>query len=162
MGVPTVKEKAKPRKRRLLVIVPFVVLPCAYLLAQRSPSGRLWLRGAESQISRRWRRASLPTTLFAAQKPEEIFVPTTTVRKGSFEVSLITVGTLKSKQSQTVVCDAFGTIVWTVEDGTRVKKGEPILQLQNDMLVRQLKERETALVNAQQKVEDTKRDRTLE
>jgi HlyD family secretion protein len=69
---------------------------------------------------------------------------------------------MKSKQSQTVVCDAFGTVVWTVEDGTRVKKGDPILQLQNEMLIRQYKEKETAIVNAQQKVEDTKRDRTLE
>jgi HlyD family secretion protein len=100
--------------------------------------------------------------LLGRQAPEEAFVPTTMVREGSFDVSLVTVGALKSKESQAVVVDAFGTVVWVVDDGTRVKKGAPILQLQNEMLVRQLQERDTALENAKQKLEDTKRDRTLE
>src|SRR5262249_6670728 len=41
-------------------------------------------------------------------------------------------------------------------------KGDTIIQLQNDMLVRQLQDKDTALVNAKQKLDDTKRDRTLE
>src|SRR5439155_1633524 len=95
--------------------------------------------------------------LLSSQTPaEQAFVPTTTVRSGGFDVSLVAVGALKAKESKAVVVDTFGTVVWTVEDGTRVKKGDPILELQNDMLVRQLKDRDTALVNAKQKLEDTK------
>ena len=100
--------------------------------------------------------------LGGAAPVDAVFVPTTAVRSGGFDVSLVAVGALKAKESKPVVVDTFGTVVWTVEDGTRVKKGDPIIQLQNDMLVRQLQDRDTALANAKQKLVDTRRDRTLE
>jgi HlyD family secretion protein len=136
----------------------------AAVLACQTPRGRVWLQGAENRASHLVRNASrsMPVTLASAKQPEETWVPTTLVRNGGFDVSLVAVGTLKAKQSTTVVVDAFGTVVWTIEDGSRVKKGDPILQLQSDQLIRQREERVTALANAKQKVEDTRRDRTLE
>jgi HlyD family secretion protein len=158
------KERVRKQRKRLLTAGILGVLLTGFLAARQTPAGRRWLAGAETRASRTWRAASasLPVTLASAKEPEETWVPTTLVRKGGFDVSLVAVGALKAKQSTTVVVDAWGTVVWTVEDGTRVKKGDRILQLQSDMLIRQLQERETGLVNAKQKVEDTRRDRTLE
>jgi multidrug efflux pump subunit AcrA (membrane-fusion protein) len=142
------QKKRRVRVDRVLTVVVLTGGLAAGYRYYRTPAGR--------QIYSR------AVTLVAAKQPDEVFVPTTVVRNGSFDVSLVAVGALKSKESRTVVSDAFGTVVWTVEDGTRVKKGDPILEIQNDLLVRQLQDKDTALANAKQKLEDTKRDRTLE
>jgi HlyD family secretion protein len=125
---------------------------------------RQLLATANNRLAALWHPSSgsFFGSVIGAKPPETVFVPTTSVQTGSFEVNLIAVGSLKSKENQPVVSDAFGTIVWTVEDGTRVKKGDTIVQLQNDMLVRQLQDKDTALANARQTLADTKRDRTLE
>jgi multidrug efflux pump subunit AcrA (membrane-fusion protein) len=96
-------------------------------------------------------------------KPEEPdFVPTTEVRRGSFGVSLTVVGTLKAAETLPVSSETNGTLVWLVEDGTAVKKGDVLAQLQSDQLIRQIEDKHVEYVNALQKLEDTKRDRQLE
>lgn len=159
-----IQLKSKQPKRRRVRLSVWKLLPPALLgltvvFLCRSSMGRQLSTRVGTLVSARMKEGELWGGSSAA---DEAFIPTTTVRYGSFDVSLTAVGTLKAKESQPVVTDASGTVVWTVEDGTRVKTGDPILQLQNDMLVRQLKEKDTALVNAKQKLEDTKRDRTLE
>lgn len=155
------KQVTSKRRRgtgRILSLLLLIGAAAAGYRFYRTPGGR--------QASERWlslAAAKVRAPLQADQgQAAEVFVPTTTVHSGSFDVSLVAVGALKAKTNQSVVVDTFGTVVWTVEDGTRVKKGAPILELQNDMLVRQLQDRDTALVNAKQKLEDTRRDRTLE
>jgi multidrug efflux pump subunit AcrA (membrane-fusion protein) len=167
------KAKRRPRaatvrKRRGLLLICFLVLLALMGIARYNHSPAGFPAKLRARLTGLWHPSptqgvsSFFASLVGAKPPDVVFVPTTTVRAGSFDVSLVAVGSLKSKVSQPVVSDAFGTIVWTVEDGTRVKKGDPILQLQNDMLVRQLQDKATALANAQQTLADTKRDRSLE
>jgi HlyD family secretion protein len=150
----------KPRAvRRFLPLLLIAAMACGGVLYYRSPSGRKLANRTVTMVAAR----SEKIERWATQNPvEEAFVPTTSVRKGPFDVSLVAVGALKAEESLPVSIETYGTVVWTVEDGTRVKKGDLLLQLQNEMQVRQLQERDTALVNAKQKLEDTKRDRTLE
>src|SRR5437588_2431142 len=155
---PIVKKQRRSRIGRLLSLVLLAGSGYGAYRYYRTPGGR--------QASGRL------VTLVAAKvrgplwgdrsRADEVFVPTTVVRSGGFDVSLVAVGALKAKESKPVTVDTFGTVVWTAEDGGRVKKGDPIVELQNDMMVRQLQDRDTALGNAKQKLEDTKRDRTLE
>jgi multidrug efflux pump subunit AcrA (membrane-fusion protein) len=93
---------------------------------------------------------------------EREFVPTTAVRQGKFGVSLTVVGTLKATESTPVSAETQGTLIWLVEDGAPVKKGDVLAQLQSDQLVRQIDDKHVEYVNALQKLEDTKRDRKLE
>jgi multidrug efflux pump subunit AcrA (membrane-fusion protein) len=90
------------------------------------------------------------------------FVPTTTVRRGDFAVSLTVVGNLKAAQSVPVSSNTSGTLVWLVPDGVTVKKGDVLAQLQGDQLQRQIDQKHVEVVNAQAKLADTKRGRTLE
>jgi len=96
----------------------------------------------------------------APEEPE--FVPTTAVRQGDFGVSLTVVGTLRAADSISVSAESGGTLVWLVEDGTAVKKGDVLAQLQGDQLIRQIEDKHVEYVNALQKLEDTRRDRALE
>jgi multidrug efflux pump subunit AcrA (membrane-fusion protein) len=153
-----IKKKRRSRVRPLLFVILLAGAGYGGYRYYQTPAGRQAYGRLITQVAA---KARVPLSVGETQT-QQVFVPTTTVRSGSFDVSLVAVGALKSKESQTVVVDTFGTVVWTVEDGTRVKKGDPIVELQNDMMVRQLKDRDTALVNAKQKLEDTKRDRTLE
>jgi HlyD family secretion protein len=158
---------SRRRKARGGLILLFLVLALALMGAARYDHPSAWRQlvttvGTRLAAFRHPPAGGFFSSFVGARSPETVFVPTTTVQTGSFEVSLIAVGNLKSKANQPVVSDAFGTIVWTVEDGTRVKKGDTIVQLQNDMLVRQLQDKDTALANAKQTLADTKRDRTLE
>jgi HlyD family secretion protein len=94
------------------------------------------------------------------EEPE--FVPTTAVRRGDFGVSLTVVGALTAAESIPVSAESSGTLVWLVEDGTPVKKGDVLAQLQGDQLARQIEDKHVEYVNALKKLEDTRRDRTLE
>src|SRR5207249_4777265 len=87
---------------------------------------------------------------------------TTHVARGALEVSLTVVGALKAESSVPVTSATSGTIVAVVEDGTPVKKGQVLVELQNDQLKLQIRDKRVAYVNACSKLQDTKRDRTLE
>jgi multidrug efflux pump subunit AcrA (membrane-fusion protein) len=148
---PIVKKKRRSRIGRLLFLV--LLAGCGYRAYRyyRAPGGRQAADHLVTLVA-----AKVHGPLLGNRAPaDEVFVPTTLVRSGSFDVSLVAVGALKAKESKPVTVDTFGTVVWTAEDGVRVKKGDPIVQLQNDMMVRQLQDRDTALGNAKQKLEDT-------
>jgi RND family efflux transporter MFP subunit len=90
------------------------------------------------------------------------FVPTTRAVQGAFDISLTIVGGLKAEESIPVAAESTGTVVACVDDGAFVKKGEIVVELQNDQLRLQLRQKRVEYVNAQSIVAETKRDRELE
>jgi HlyD family secretion protein len=124
-------------------------------------AGGVWaaryLQGKEGQA---WRQRA--GALVAGEAPKPDFVPTTRVARGALEVSLTVVGALKAEQSVPVTAGTSGTIVAIVEEGSPVKKGQVLVELQNDQLKLQIDEKRVGLVNALSRREDTERDRTLE
>lgn len=89
-------------------------------------------------------------------------VPTTRAIQGSFDISLTIVGALKAEESVPVAAESTGVVVACVDDGAFVKKGDIVVELQNDQLRLQIAQKRVDYVNAKSKVAETKRDRELE
>jgi multidrug efflux pump subunit AcrA (membrane-fusion protein) len=150
--------KRKPLWRRILR----AVIPLA-LLAGAAYGGVRYYRTVGPNGGRPIDPVVNRVKAWVQPKPETPeFVPTTTVRKGDFAVSLTVVGNLKAAQSVPVSSETNGTLVWLVPDGTSVKKDDVLAVLQGDQLQRQIDQKHVELVNAEAKLADTKRGRTLE
>jgi multidrug efflux pump subunit AcrA (membrane-fusion protein) len=145
---------ASPAARRLAS-----TLRLATVLVILGTGGVMGARYLGTEEGHKWRQRALSMSATEAETPD--FVPTTQVAKGTLEVSLTIVGTLKAEESVSVVSETSGTITTIVEDGTPVTKGDVLVELQNDQLQLDIDAKKTSLVNAQSQLEDTQRDGDL-
>jgi HlyD family secretion protein len=142
-------------KRFARVLVPI------FLLAGAAYGGARFYRTEQREtVTQALRERAMRLVQQEEEKPD--FVPTTGVRRGNFAVSLTVVGTLKASESVAVSAETSGTLIWLVQDGTPVKKGEVLAQLQSDQLLLQIEQKHVEVVNGVSKLADAKRDRTLE
>jgi HlyD family secretion protein len=137
------------------------ILRIATLLAVLGTGGVMAARylGTEDGQKLRHRMLSLSLTGNGQEAPP--FVPTTAVGQGSLEVSLTVVGSLKAEESKSVTSEVSGTITSIVDDGTPVKKGDVLVELQNDQLQLDIDGKKVSLVNAETQMDDTRRDGQL-
>ena len=94
-----------------------------------------------------------------AQKTAELAaIATTKVEKGDFAVTVLVTGELEAVDSLSVSAKARGQLLYVVPNGTRVKKGDVIAQLDVPRLARDLRDRELDYVNAVDDLAKKKRD----
>jgi len=94
-----------------------------------------------------------------AQKAAELTaIATTKVQKGDFAVTVPVTGELEAVTSVPVAAKAGGQLLYVVPNGTRVKKGDLIAELDVPRLERQLRDRELDYVNALDDLATKQRD----
>lgn len=86
-------------------------------------------------------------------------VPSATASRGAFDVRLKVQGELEAKSSAVVTCPDFDVntkIGWLVEEGTRVKKGDKVVEFDTADMVNQLDSAKSALEIAKTKIEQNR------
>jgi multidrug efflux pump subunit AcrA (membrane-fusion protein) len=87
-------------------------------------------------------------TRYFSPKKAVVFVPTTKVRAGNFTVSFHEIGTLDAERSVQVEAATGGKIISMVEEGTVVKPGDQLVELDNTDAQRDYRNQELAVKNA--------------
>jgi multidrug efflux pump subunit AcrA (membrane-fusion protein) len=81
------------------------------------------------------------------------------VRRGNLEDRILMTGELRAVQSRPLVVprtpEWVATTQWLAADGTRVKAGDPVAQLDNSTLVAKLEDQKLALTEAEQELQKT-------
>jgi len=85
-------------------------------------------------------------------------IPTAKAEKGNFAVTASVTGELEAVESVPVAAKAGGQLLYVVPNGTRVKKGDVIAELDVPRLQRQLRDRELGYVNAVDDLATKQRD----
>lgn len=93
---------------------------------------------------------------YFSPKKEVVFVPTAKVKMGSFTVSFHEIGTLAAEKSVPVYGEDNGKIMWIVSEGTIVKAGDKIAEMDRSELEREMRNQELTLKNAESDVERAK------
>jgi RND family efflux transporter MFP subunit len=135
------------------------ILRLAVLLGVLGTGGVMAARYLGTEEGQHWRQRVLSMRTSEPEAPP--FVPTTAVQQGSLEVSLTLVGSLKTEESKSITSETSGTITSIVDDGTPVKTGDVLVELQNDQLQLDIDGKKVSLVNAQNQLADTQRDGQL-
>ena len=89
--------------------------------------------------------------------------PTATVKKEKLKVTIVERGTLESADYSDIICKIrakgstfASTIRWVVEDGTEVKPGDPLIELDDSGFQEQLKNKENDVNDAYAKMTEAK------
>ena len=94
---------------------------------------------------------------FTAKKAE-VFVPTTTVKSGEFIVSFHEIGDLDAAKSVMVITRTGGKVIKLIKEGTIVKKGDELAILDTSDIVREIRNQQLAVKNADADVERAKEE----
>jgi|GEM_PF-584133 len=86
---------------------------------------------------------------YFSPKKNVVFVPTATVKSGQFTVSFHEIGTLAAEKSVPVYGEDDGKIIWIVPEGTIVKKGDKIAEMDTTTVVREVRNQKLTLKNAE-------------
>lgn len=76
------------------------------------------------------------------------FVPTTTVRHGDLLVSFQEVGTLRAERSTSVISEISGKIISIAPEGTAIKAGDTLVELDTTDIDRDVREKQLAYESA--------------
>ena len=87
------------------------------------------------------------------------FVATTKVREGKFEAYVEEVGGLEAETSVPILSQASGQALYVIPNGTVVKKGDLLLQLDEPRIRRELEQAQIAYTNVEKELSNSKRDR---
>jgi HlyD family secretion protein len=99
----------------------------------------------------------------SATETPEAPAETATAVKGAFEVGVAAVGRLRAHQIVSVVTpDVEGKVTFVATDGSLVKEGQVICQLDATEFKRELRQRELEYENARAEIKKTTADRSLE
>lgn len=98
---------------------------------------------------------------YFSPKKVEVFVPTTKVRAGNFTVSFHEIGTLDAERSVAVDAQAGGKIIWLIAEGTVVKPGDKLVELDDTETQRELRNQELQVKNAEADVLRVKAERDM-
>lgn len=85
---------------------------------------------------------------YFSPKKVVIFVPTGKVQTGEFRVSFHEIGTLDAQKSVPVYGEDDGKIIWLIAEGTLVKAGDKIAEMDTTTVVRELRNQRLTLKNA--------------
>lgn len=90
-------------------------------------------------------------TVFARPADPMAGIPTFTVVRGPLLISVTESGTIKSRQQEVIKCEVEGgaTILFLVPEGTRVKQGDLLVELDGSKLQDQLVAQEILVKNAE-------------
>jgi multidrug efflux pump subunit AcrA (membrane-fusion protein) len=80
-------------------------------------------------------------------KKTVIFVPTTTVRQGDLLVSFQEVGSLRAERSASVISEISGRIISIAPEGTAIKPGDMLVELDTTDIDRDVRDKELAFEN---------------
>lgn len=94
-------------------------------------------------------------------KKAAVYVPTTKVRAGTFVVSFHEIGTLKAENSVPINSDVDGKIISLVAEGKVVKAGDKLIEIDTTELLREIRNKQLSLKNAQAEVERVKSELIL-
>ncbi len=93
-----------------------------------------------------------------AQKPAVASIETYTVSRGDLLVSVSGSGVLEAKDTVDVTSEVGGTVIWVVEEGSRVKKGDILCKIDPHDYELALTQAELNYKNARLKLEQAKID----
>jgi len=94
----------------------------------------------------------------AELKKAQQAVATVPVMQADFEVVVNSTGRLEAVKSLPVMCDVTGQVVRVVPNGTQVKKGDVILELDAKRIARSLRDSKNQYDDAARRLEQLKRD----
>lgn len=94
---------------------------------------------------------------FTAKKAE-VFVPTTAAKSGEFVVSFHEIGNLDAAKSVMVITKTGGKVIKLIKEGTVVKTGDELAILDTSDLVREIRNQQLAVKNAEADVERAKEE----
>jgi RND family efflux transporter MFP subunit len=97
-------------------------------------------------VTQRW---GLPLyRQYFAPKKTVVFVPTTPVRQGNLLVSFQEVGTLRAERTTSVISEISGKIISIAPEGTAIKAGDTIVELDTTDIDRDVRDKQLAYENA--------------
>jgi HlyD family secretion protein len=78
-------------------------------------------------------------------------IPTFTVEQGPLNISVLEAGTIKAREVEIIKCELEGnsTILWLIEEATRVKKGDKLMELDSSKLEDDKVQEEISVKNAE-------------
>ena len=94
-------------------------------------------------------------------KKVEVFVPTAKVREGTFTVSFHEIGTLSAKLSVPVISEITGKIISIVPEGTDIKPGDMLVELDTTEIDKEVRNQELGYQNALSEVKRAELDLDL-
>lgn len=98
-------------------------------------------------------RWGVPTyARYFSPKKVSVFVPTAEVKKGKFTVSFHEIGTLGAEKSVPVYGEDDGKIIWIVPEGTMVKPGDRICEMDTTGVQKELRNQRLTVKNAEAEV----------
>ncbi len=103
-------------------------------------------------------RSSAAKRAAAEQQKTQQVIATVPVTKGDFEVVIRTMGKLEAVKSVPVMCDVTGQVVWVIPNGTKVKKGDTIIELDAKRMARSLRDQQNQYADAAARLEQRKRE----
>lgn len=95
---------------------------------------------------------------YFVSKKTEVFVPTAKVLKGPFTVSFHEIGTLEAVNSKVIISSVTGKIIKLIPEGSVVKQGDVLVELDTTEMQRDVRQAELAYQNALADVEKAKSD----
>lgn len=93
---------------------------------------------------------------YFSPKKTAVFVPTAKVKMGDFRVSFHEIGTLAAEKSVPVYGDDDGKIISLISEGTMVKRGDKIAEMDTSELQREVRNQKLTVKNAEAEVERAK------
>ena len=94
----------------------------------------------------------------AEQKEAEQAVATAPVSQADFEVAVKSIGRLEAVKSLPVMCEVSGQVVRVIPNGTKVKKGDVILELDAKRIARSLRDSKNGYDDAAARLKQRQRD----
>ncbi len=98
---------------------------------------------------------------YFSPKKTEVFVPATKVRAGDFTVSFHEIGALDAERSVQVEAGAGGKIISMINEGTVVKAGDKLVELDDTDTQRELRNQELQVKNADADVLRVRAEQTM-
>ena len=88
---------------------------------------------------------------FGKRKPKDEAVPTTKVKEGPLTISVTSSGSIQSRDKVTLTSELEGnnTVIWVVDEGVKVTKGDLLIEFNSSDLLEKHKEQEIVVANAE-------------
>lgn len=98
---------------------------------------------------------------YFSPKKTAVFVPTGRVQSGKFTISFHEIGTLAAEKSEPVYGEDNGKIISLVSEGTMVKPGDKIAEMDTTDLQREVRNQKLAVKNADADVDRVKEEQKM-
>ncbi len=116
------------------------------LLSALVSGGAWWARGAAREKAQQERQE------------EKQAIATVQVTQQDFEVSVTVVGKLEAVKSTPVMAGVSGQVNWIIQNGSRVKKDDVIVELDSPRMAREVRTYANQYASAQEQLEKQKKD----